>query len=260
MKTHIFLAVVITLSSVLIETAAHDDGECSHVTIIRNAYNEPFPIVQRISAAVLEGLLPVIKDIKADINNLNELYSNMNETVSNLEKTVSDLNETVVNLEEAVVEHKSQTSSELADLRALLQSHIDGHPTTDVVGNTVLLKLLPYLNNMEDELNDRIDKSANSLAADLTDIRVKVCDVNETVGDLEETVKQHKSQTSSDLQSYPSTDEIATAVLLKLLDDTEEDRERRSYIGMALDHMHTEVLSISVFEDKPFLASHDLVH
>ena len=43
MKTHIFLAVVITLSSVLIETAAQNDGEtaaqndgeCSHVTIYK---------------------------------------------------------------------------------------------------------------------------------------------------------------------------------------------------------------------------------
>ena len=192
--------------------------------------------------------------MKADINTLTELYSNMSQVVGDLEETVShindsitelnetvsDLEETVVNLEETVEEHKSQTSSELA----YLQSNIDNPPTTDEIATAVLLRLLPYLNNMEDDLFDKIDESAISLAADfhnglsslngsVTDIRVKVCDLNETVGDLEETVKQHKSQTTLtlvDLQSSidnpPTNDEIATAVLLKLLpylNDMKED-------------------------------------
>ena len=187
----------------------------------------------------------MIKEIKDDINNLNELYSNMSQVVGDLEETVShindsitELNETVVNLEECVEEHNNQTSSEIDFLGTLLQSHIDGHPTTDETGDAVLLKLLPYLNNMEDDLNERIDESANSLAADfhndlsslndsVTDIRVKVCDLNETVGDLNETVKQHKSHTSSELadlgtllQSHidnPPTNETGDAVLLRLL-------------------------------------------
>ena len=148
-----------------------------------------YTIARRISAAVLDVLLPVIKEIKDDINTLNELYSNMSQVVGDLE--------------ECVEEHKNQTSSELADLRALLQSHIDGHPTTDVVANSVLLRVLPYLNNMEDDVFDKIDESAISLAADfhndlsslkdsVTDIKVKVCDLNETV-------EEHRSQTSSTL-------------------------------------------------------------
>ena len=194
-----------------------------------------YTIARRISAAVLDVLLPVIKEIKDDINTLNELYSNMSQVVGDLE--------------ECVEEHKNHTSSELADLRALLQSHIDGHPTTDVVANSVLLKLLPYLNNMEDELNDRIDESANSLAADLTDIKVKVCDLNETVG---ETVKQHKSQTSSELadlrallqshiDGHPTTDVVGNTVLLKLLpylnnmEDELNDRIDESANSLAAD-------------------------
>ena len=211
----------------------------------------------------MDGLLPVIKMIKNEINNLNELYSNMSETVSNLEKTVSDLNKTVVNLEECVEEHKSQTSSELADLRALLQSDIDGHPTTDVVANSVLLRVLPYLNNMEDDVFDKIDESAISLAADfhddlsslkdsVTDIKVKVCDLNETVGDLEETVEEHKSQTSSELvdlrallqshiDGHPTTDVVGNTVLLKLLpylsnmEDELNDRIDESANSLAAD-------------------------
>ena len=126
-------------------------------------------------------------------------------------------------------EHKSQTSSELA----YLQSSIYNPPTTDDIGNAVLLMLLPHLNDMEDELNGRINESGIGLAADFhnglsslngsaTDIRVQVCDLNETVGDLEETVKQHKSQTSSELADpvhidNPPTDETGDAVLLRLL-------------------------------------------
>ena len=41
-------------------------------------------IVVRISAAVAEVLLPILNDMKTDLNNLNELYSNLEDTVSNL--------------------------------------------------------------------------------------------------------------------------------------------------------------------------------
>ena len=193
-----------------------------------------------VLADIQERVDESAENLAEDLHNLNDLYRNMSDTVSDLEKAVSNLdetashmNETVTELNETVEKHKNQTTTEIAELHTLLQSPTN-NPPTDVLGNAVVLKLLPYLNNMEDELNDRIDESANSLAADfhnglsglngsVTDMRVKVCDLNETVGDLEETVEEHKSQTSSelaDLQSSidnPPTGVIANAVLLRLL-------------------------------------------
>ena len=133
----------------------------------------------RISAAVAEVLLPILNDMKTDLNNLNELYSNLNETVSNLEETVSNLEETVSDLEETVSnleetvsdlnktveDHKSQTTSELDDLH----SSID-NPPTNVIANAVLVKLLPYLNNVEENLCEKIDESVNSLSGDISDL------------------------------------------------------------------------------------------
>ena len=169
--------------------------------------------VQSVSGAVLNVLLPILKEMNANLKNLKELYGNISDTVINLEETVSDLNETVVYLDETVEERKSQTSSELA--------------------TAVLVKLLPYLNDMEDDLSERIyetvekqtetlanlhentDDSMNKLTWNLQgslsminesiiDLRDKVCNIsdtvsnmNETVSNLEETVEEHKRQTKS---------------------------------------------------------------
>ena len=238
--------------------------------------------------------------IKDDINNLNELYCNMsqmvgdleetvshiNDSITDLNETVSDLNKTVVNLEECVEEHKNQTSSELADLRALLQSHIDGHPTTDVVANSVLLTLLPYLNNMEDDLFDKIDESVISLAADfhndlsslkdsVTDIKVKVCDLNETVVNLEETVEEHKSQTSSELDylgtllqfhidNPPTTGNGVLITLLPYLDDIKEDLSEKIDVSVSslvghVDDGHSSLSGgVNYLEDKVCNISEEL--
>ena len=157
---------------------------------------------QNITGSVVEALLPVLKEMKADIKNLNELYSNLSETVTKLEETVSNLNTTVE-------DHKSQTSSELA----ALHSSID-NPPINVIGNAVLVKLLPYLNNIEDTLCEKIDESANSLSEDfhddisdlnerLTDLEVKVCNLSDSVINLDETmaetIEEYKNQTTYEL-------------------------------------------------------------
>ena len=157
---------------------------------------------QNITGSVVEALLPVLKEIKADIKNLNELYSNLSETVTKLEETVSNLNTTVE-------EHKSQTSSELAALHTSIDN-----PPINVIGNAVLVKLLPYLNNIENTLCEKIDESANSLSEDfhddisdlnerLTDLEVKVCNLSDTVINLDETmaetIEEYKNQTTYEL-------------------------------------------------------------
>ena len=183
----------------------------------------------RISAAVAEVLLPILNCIKTDLNNLNELYSNLNATVSNLEETVSNLNKTVE-------DHKSQTTSELAALHTSIDN-----PPTNVIAIAVLGKLLPYLNNIEENLSEKIDESTNSLSGDfhddisdlnerLTDLEVKVCNLSDTVINLDETmaetIEEYKNQTTYELTELhtslqttidnPPTDVIGNAVLGKL--------------------------------------------
>ena len=48
--------------------------------------------------------------------------------------------------------------------------------TSEVIGNAALLKLLPYMNRMEGNLQNRV----NSLARDLEEVNEKVCDLTET--------------------------------------------------------------------------------
>ena len=206
----------------------------------------------RISAAVAEVLLPILNDMKTDLNNLNELYSNLNETVSNLEETVSNLEETVSDLNKTVEDHKSQTTSELDDLH----SSID-NPPTNVIADAVLVKLLPYLNNVEENLCEKIDESVNSLSGDisdlnerLTDLEVNVCNLSDSVINLDETMKEtieeYKNQTTyevtelhTSLQTYidnPPTDVIAIAllgILLPYLNNLDEkiDKSTNSLTG-----------------------------
>ena len=80
------------------------------------------PLVQNISAAVVEAILPTLKEMKTELNNLNELYNDLTATVSNLEETVSGLNETVRNLEETVNSHESQIAADLGQLHMKLTS------------------------------------------------------------------------------------------------------------------------------------------
>ena len=163
-----------------------------------------FPPVQRISGAVLDALLPVLKGIKTDINNLKELYGNISDTV--------------INLEETVEEHKSQTSSDL-------QSSID-NPPTDEIATAVLLKLLPYLNNVEDDLSDKIDESVNSLSGDLssingsvTDLRAKLCEVSDSVSNQDEALTD-LNETVSNLKDTVEKQTVALANLHERIDDS----------------------------------------
>ena len=151
-------------------------------------------IVVRISAEVAEVLLPILNCIKTDLNNLNELYSNLNTTVSNLEETVSNLEETVSDLNKTVEDHKRQTTSEHTSLETFINN-----PPTNVIAIAVLVKLLPYLNNIEENLCEKMDESTNSLTEDLSSlngsITEKVCNVSdsqiEIAQDINETVSSH---------------------------------------------------------------------
>ena len=103
---------------------------------------------------------------------MNDLTS-LRGDITSLSETMSQQQETIKSLSEDVEEHKNQTKSELADL----QSSID-NPPIKMISDAVRLALLPYLNNIEENLmtdlsrliNDRAtstDESVSSLRGDL---------------------------------------------------------------------------------------------
>ena len=234
----------------------------------------------RISAAVAEVLLPILNDIKTDLNNLNELYSNLNATVSNLEETVSNLEETVSNLEETVSnleetvsdlnktveDHKRQTTSEHTSLETSINN-----PPTNVIAIAVLLKLLPYLNNIEENLDEKIDESTNSLTEDLsslngsiTDLTEKVCNVSdsqiEIAQDMNETISSHMEHLNMKLMSVEASmrqehrnigDELeqhnnhVTSELIELEIDHNTTYSKLDSLDTKQDELNMKVMSVS---------------
>ena len=106
----------------------------------------------RISAAVAEVLLPILNDIKTDLNNLNELYSNLTATVSNLEETVSNLEETVSNLEETV-----------SNLEETVGNHVNSELIELETNQDDIDAKLDLLDTKQDELNMKVMSVSSDL-------------------------------------------------------------------------------------------------
>ena len=127
-----------------------------------NCYTTTNIVVEEIREAMQRVLQPVMNDL-----------TSLRGDITNLSETMSHQQETMKSLSEDLEEHKNQTTSELADL----QSSID-NPSTGAISGAVLLTLLPYLNNIEENLmtdlssliNDRAtstDESVSSLSGGL---------------------------------------------------------------------------------------------
>ena len=123
---------------------------------------------------MLDALLPVLKEMKADINHLNELYSNLSNTVSNLNtQTPSEL-----------------TSSELASVNASIreelravESRLESHVTSELV---------PLLDNQE-----VIDLRLELLDVKQDVLGLKVAVVNTALGRMRNNITK-QLQMSSD--------------------------------------------------------------
>ena len=190
----------------------------------------------RISAAVVEALLPILNDMKTDLNNnLNDLTA----TVANLEETVSDLNETVE-------DHKRQTTSEHTELHNSLETSIN-NPPTNVIAIAVLVKLLPYLNDIEENLCEKIDKSTNSLTEDLsslngsvTDLTEKVCNVSDSqrAQDMNETISSHMEHLNMKLMSVEAS---MRKEHRNIRDELEEHKNHVNFELIELENSHDDI-------------------
>ena len=137
----------------------------------------------------MEALLPIMKEMKADLTTLKEY--------------LTSLNETVIQLSGDVEEHKNWTKSELADLQSSINN-----PPTGAISRAVLLTLLPYLNNIEENLSTDL----NSLISD------RAATTDESVSSLRRDLEMNKNWTMSELAHLQSSiDSVPDAALLKLL-------------------------------------------
>jgi hypothetical protein len=112
-----------------------------------------------------------------------------------LSEDLASINETVRSLSRNLEAHKNWTKSELADL----QSSID-NPPTETISRAVLLKILPYMNDIEQNLFTDLSSLVNYRATS-TDVSL-----SRLSGEMSEL---------ADLQS--SIDSVPDAALLKLL-------------------------------------------
>ena len=135
-----------------------------------------------MTGAVLEALLPMMKEMK---------------------EYLTSLNETVTQLSGDLEAHKNWTKSELADQ----QFSID-NPPTEMIGDAVLLRILPYMNDIEQhlftDLSSHIDHRATI--------------INESVSSLSGDLEMYKNWTMSELAHLQtSIDSVPDVTLLKLL-------------------------------------------
>ena len=164
-----------------------------------------YTVVQRISEAVLEALLPVIKEMKSDLNHLNELFSNLSDSVSDLNGTVEELKSKMCHelaeLNETVGEAKSEMYHKLVEVKKTIEEgnqnitqKLDGlwhflqivitDPSSDVLGKAVLRTLLPYVNNLEETLVESVEEAENSLADDMECIKEDLLNINGSVAKI----------------------------------------------------------------------------
>ena len=125
------------------------------------------PLVQTISAAVVEAILPTLKEMKTELNNLNELYNDLTVTVSNLEESVSGLNETVRNLEETVNSHETQIAADLGQLCMKLTS----------VNDSMRKELKTMESALKDHMTSELVEVVDNL--EIIDLKVELLDIKQ---------------------------------------------------------------------------------
>ena len=150
--------------------------------------------IDSVPDAALLTLLPYLNDIEEN------LFTDLSSLISD---RATSINESMGSFRGDLEMYKNWTMSELADL----QTSIDSVP------DTALLKLLPYMNNTEENLLSSISDRATSIDASVSSLS----------GDLE----MYKNRTMSELADLQtSIDSVPDAALLKLLpymSNTEEN-------------------------------------
>ena len=130
----------------------------------------------RLSAAVHEILLPIMKEIKNDLNSVKDDLNSVKNDLSSFNETVKNLNKTVSSLSGDLEDYKQQTSSKLSQLTQI---------STNV-----------------DRLDSKLDSVNNSgvlIRKDLSCIKEDLSSLNETMNRISEDVEEHDNHTTTQL-------------------------------------------------------------
>ena len=156
-----------------------------------------------ISAAVHEILLPIMKEIKNDLNSVkNDLNSVKND--------LSSLNKTVSNLSGDLEDYKQQTTSELAGLTsklAGLQSNVtselaglQSNVTSELAGLTSELAGLhtSLQSNTTEQLTQLCEK-VNMLRDDTSSLKGDLSSLNDSMNRISDNVEAHDNHVTTEL-------------------------------------------------------------
>ena len=138
-----------------------------------------------------------------------------------LSSFMSETREGLNDIKRDLEQYKSQTASELADLQSSINN-----PHLEEMGIAVLQKLLPYLNDIKEDLGEKVDESVSSLAGDLEDINEKVCNLSDSQMGSEQRISERivGSQLPVLIGNFNSITEAITAVH----DNLEEHKNKTS--------------------------------
>ena len=115
-KMQLLLVSTVLLTCVYIGVA-QDDGESLNYKCRDNIHINNVFIGARLSAAVHEILLPIMKEIKNDLNSIKD-------ELRCIKEDLSSLNETMNGISEDVEEHDTHTTTELMNLYEYLQTDL----------------------------------------------------------------------------------------------------------------------------------------
>ena len=158
--TEIREAVLEALAPFMSEMRSAMDSLSENVSRISTELEQ----VKRQTMLVVPGLVPYMNDIKRDIDeSTNNLAAEFQREISNLNRTMCrKVSEVVSRIEK----HNNKTKAELADIQASVQLLVL-NPPTDAMADTVVKKVLPYLNETVESLCEKVENSTNRLAQDL---------------------------------------------------------------------------------------------
>ena len=169
-----------------------------------------------VSEAVLEVLLPVVKEIKKDVNSVKRELTSLNETVSNLsgdleqhkkgvestsdlmrgdlksvKKKLRHLDKSVSHLSGDLEQHKNQTTSVLADLQSSINRSSE--------------RLRDTLVNQLNDLDSKLNTTSELMRGDLRSVKRELTSLNESVNRICDKMGEHEDHMTTETQQQNLT-------------------------------------------------------
>ena len=127
--------------------------------------------VQGLIEAVKQVLLPIMKSIKDDLNSVKGELTSLNETVSHLSGDPE--------------QHKSQTTSVLADLQLSINRSSEG--------------LRDTLVNQLDDLDSKLNTTSELMRGDLMSVRREMTSLNESMNTIRDKMEEHEDHMTTEI-------------------------------------------------------------